>query len=183
LRANSACLTGLAQGVLLSEIMKQISPTFFDIDLSQGTSWAGHKMNNAHLIRGLEEYYRSEHDKDFVLMDILNLDRLSQEHNLEDLFVLSEFIVGAAVQCADKQHYINNIMSMSEESQGTLMNLAKSLMQRVPSAKECQIKTCDDGYIEEEKTTFHENFEALRSENSHLLKLKEEAEAKMRCTV
>jgi len=51
----------LCEGVLLSEIMKQISPDYFDYDVNHGSSWAGHKMNNALLVKGLEDYYRSVH--------------------------------------------------------------------------------------------------------------------------
>jgi hypothetical protein len=49
------------QGVLLSEVMKQISPEYFEYEVNHGSSWAGHKINNARLVKGLEDYYRTEH--------------------------------------------------------------------------------------------------------------------------
>jgi len=166
----------LCEGVLLSEIMKQISPDYFDYDVNHGSSWAGHKMNNALLVKGLEDYYRSVHGKEFIL-DFVDLDRLSQERDLAELSVLCEFVVGAAVQCPEKQRYINNIMSMSEESQGTLMNLAKALMQRAPNAT-----AAAGGYAEEEEeevaVSLLDRIASLEKSNAQLEKFKDEAESK-----
>jgi len=133
---SSTCndVSELCDGVALSEIMAQIAPSsYFDFNLVRGSnSWASHKINLSYLVRGLEEYYKAVHDKEFVL-DFIDLDRIAQDNDLNELAVLMEFVVGAAVQCPDKQRYIGNIMSMSEDSQQTLMSLAKSLMQRPAS--------------------------------------------------
>jgi protein HOOK3 len=130
---SSTCddVSELCDGVALTEIMAQIAPSsYFDFDIVRGSSsWASHKINLSYLVRGLEEYYKTVHDKEFVL-DFIDLDKIAQDKDLNVLAVLMEFVVGAAVQCPDKQRYIGNIMSMSEDSQQTLMSLAKSLMQR-----------------------------------------------------
>jgi len=114
--------------------------------------------------------------KEFIL-DFVDLDRLSQERDLAELSVLCEFVVGAAVQCPEKQRYINNIMSMSEESQGTLMNLAKALMQRAPNAT-----AAAGGYAEEEEeevaVSLLDRIASLEKSNAQLEKFKDEAESK-----
>ena len=174
----------LCDGVLLTEVLAQISPKHFDYALTRGTSsWAGHKVNLSYLSRGLEDYYREDHAKFFAILDCVNVDRLAQEKDLGELKHLMEWIVGAAVQCRDKQRYINNIMGMSEESQQTLMNLAKAQMQRAsgppPSVSEGPEAVA--GELEDERDALRGRLAAVEDEREqHFLacaQLRGEAEA------
>ena len=101
---SSSCSNApsLCDGILLTEVMAQIAPGQFEYELTAGSSWAGHKMNLSYLVRGLEDYYRDFHSKEFELDFLVDLDLLSQDRDMAALAVLMEFIVGAAVQCQGK---------------------------------------------------------------------------------
>jgi hypothetical protein len=70
---------------------------------------------------------------------------------------------------------------MSEESQGTLMNLAKALMQRVPGGGQGDAgqgdKEDEEGEEGPEMEALRDRIGSLEKQNSDLLKQKEEAEA------
>jgi hypothetical protein len=77
--------------------MSIIAPgTYFDFDLVRGnSSWASNKVNLAQLVSGLEEYYKAEHGKEFVL-DFIDLDRIAQDKDLAHVELLLEFVVGVS---------------------------------------------------------------------------------------
>ena len=123
-------VSDLCDGVLLSEVMKAIAPGFFEYEVTHGSSWSIHKVNLAHLVSGLDEYFRVEHKKGFNLQDVVDVDSIARDKDEAQLKELLQFIVGAAMVCENKQYYISAILDMVDESQATLMTLAKAHMQR-----------------------------------------------------
>lgn len=68
-------------------------------------SWATCKANLMHLRSCLEQYYASALGRPFSL-DHIDVEALARDKDVNELAKMVEFVVGAAVQCENKDDYI-----------------------------------------------------------------------------
>eukprot|EP00771_Trimastix_marina_P001802 gnl/Trimastix_PCT/2903.p1 GENE.gnl/Trimastix_PCT/2903~~gnl/Trimastix_PCT/2903.p1 ORF type:complete len:730 (+),score=281.24 gnl/Trimastix_PCT/2903:47-2236(+) len=119
----------LSDGVLLYEILAQISPVYFgDLDeISPECPDLHSKIANLEVLaRGIEQYYISElHQIEFS--SGVNLEHVA-EGDEGALLALVEQAMGAVVQCADKDVYIQAILGLPFEDQQELMHLIQKVM-------------------------------------------------------
>ena len=104
------------------------------VEEGRGTSWVTRKQNLGRLLLSIASWYDTELDKTFDL-NFIRLDALSRDGDVSELLKVMEFMVGSAVQCANKQLCIAAIMAMSDGAQQTLMNLAQALIERPSTRK------------------------------------------------
>ncbi|KAL6069590.1 Protein Hook 3 [Balamuthia mandrillaris] len=122
----------LYDGVLLAEVFSQIAPGYLDpasIKRDTGNNWLLKVNNVKKLISALEAFYREELNvsEDF---DVVNVNLLVKEKDVQEIILLVEFILGAAVECENKQEIIQNIMLLDKTSQKCLMVIIERLLQR-----------------------------------------------------
>lgn len=132
---ESSCLSliDLCDGVIITAMLAEISPTYFDkannLPGDQGSNWALCSSNLKKLLRMLEDYYKNVLRKD---IDMTNIDvtAIARDHNPDSLFNLLELVVGCAVLSENKAHFIQNIFSLDHASQTVLKGMVERVMRR-----------------------------------------------------
>ncbi len=78
------------------------------------------KANIKKIIASLQDFFVQEVGISENLDDI-DVDAIAKLQDPNALINLTEFVLGAAIECENKREYIQNIMLLDEESQGHLM--------------------------------------------------------------
>ncbi|CAH1774314.1 unnamed protein product [Owenia fusiformis] len=123
-------------GVVMSEILNQIAPEFFNeawmakVKKESGGNWRLKVSNLKKILKGILEYYQEvlgQQISDFHMPDV---NAIGEKCDHSELGRLIQLILGCAVNCDDKQDYIQRIMSMEEEVQHVVMNAIQELMSK-----------------------------------------------------
>jgi len=122
-----AALDELADGVVLHRVLREIAPDHFPdgaLKDSCGSNAILRATNIKKLLRALEGYYR-----DALLQDLdcgyVDPEQVAQADAAEVSKVV-ELVLGCAVQCDDKQRYIQRLMKdLDKQSQADLMVLSR----------------------------------------------------------
>jgi len=125
-------INSLSDGIALTEVMCEISPEVFErskVIMEASDNWALKLQNLTYLYQGLETYYSDTLKKVFdkTYVDLL---KVSKNEEKEQLYNLSELVLGAAVQCKNKEFYINAILTLDESCQNALMYLIEKILNR-----------------------------------------------------
>jgi protein HOOK3 len=127
-----ATLEELADGVVLHRILREIAPAHFPdgaLKDNCGSNAILRTTNIKKLLRALEGYYR-----DVLLQDLhsgyVDPEQVAQADATE-VSKLVELVLGCAVQCDDKQRYIQRLMKdLDKQSQADIMVLSRLLAPR-----------------------------------------------------
>jgi len=125
-------IDSLSDGIALTEVMCEISPEVFErskIIMEASDNWALKLQNLTYLYQGLETYYSDTLKKVFDKTYVDPL-KVSKNEEKEQLYNLSELVLGAAVQCKNKEFYINAILTLDESCQNALMYLIEKILNR-----------------------------------------------------
>lgn len=123
------------------------APNYFDpttIARHLGDNWALKSSNLRKLIRNLENYYHFELKKDADWSSI-DMKKMAKTSDSESIAVLCELVAAAAVTCAEKNVYVQRIMSMTPDSQMAMKDIIQQSMQRLSD------------FVDEEEVTGDEN--------------------------
>ncbi|XP_022087313.1 protein Hook homolog 3-like isoform X2 [Acanthaster planci] len=130
----------LTDGVALSQILRQIAPTFFNtgwysrIKKEVGDNWRIRVSNLKKVLEGILDFYNDvlgQQICDFKLPDVT---KIAERRDLDELGRLLQLVLGCAVNCEHKEEYINVIMGMEESVQHAVMNAIQELMSKeIPS--------------------------------------------------
>ena len=195
---NITALEELCSGQLMGKMLVTMVPSFFDDLLEMvdsGDNWALGATNIKKLLRSLAAYYKSVLKKGIDL-DEVDANDISKEHDQTALLDLLEVIVGVAVLCENKSHFIQKIFSLEESSQLVLKEMVENVMQRVYDLEEYEEEYEEEEYensnqaetgsqsnqvnellitaqeaiaeLKQERDKLTQNVEALTSENSNL---------------
>lgn len=118
-----ATLDELADGVVLHRVLREIAPAHFPVGALKdncGLNAILRTTNIKRLMRELEGYYR-----DALLQDLhsgyVDPEQVAQADATE-VSKLVELVLGCAVQCDDKQRYIQRLMKdLDKQSQADIM--------------------------------------------------------------
>jgi len=136
LSRSCSSLQDLCDGKILCEFLSQVSPTYFDVDnlteVQPGGNWALILANLKKLIKNLETYFHEDLGRtaDF---DSVDLTLIAKDCNNAQIMNLVGLVVGAAIQCEHKAHFIQKILELPHESQAILKKLIESSMARISS--------------------------------------------------
>jgi len=122
----------LSDAIALTQVMCDISPQVFDIskiNSEVSENWALKLNNLTYLFEGLEKYYIEVLDKVFD-KGYVDVVKISKNEDREQLYNLAELVLGAAVQCENKEYYINAILTLDESCQNALMYLIEKILNR-----------------------------------------------------
>ena len=113
----------ISDGVALAEALTQIAPEWFNptwrqkIKTDVGNNWRLKVSNLKKLIEAVTEYYiecLNQQLSAFVKPDAA---KIGEHSDKQELTRLLQLILGCAVNCNQKQHYITQIMGMEESVQ------------------------------------------------------------------
>lgn len=134
IKAPHKTIDELADGVALSECLAEIAPDWFDDEwVSKIRHDTGDnrrlKVNNLKkLVKGIHDYYTEVLTMDISGFPMPDVNAIVESQEISDLGRLLQLVLGCAVNCEDKQEYIQVIMSMEESVQHVVMMAIQELM-------------------------------------------------------
>ncbi|XP_013012954.1 protein Hook homolog 3 isoform X2 [Cavia porcellus] len=155
----------LTNGVVMAQVLQKIDPTYFDenwlnrIKTEVGDNWRLKISNLKKILKGILDYNHEilgQQINDFTLPDV-NL--IGEHSDAAELGRMLQLILGCAVNCEQKQEYIQAIMMMEESVQHVVMTAIQELM-----SKESPVSSGNDAYVDLDrqlKKTTEELNEAL----------------------
>ncbi|XP_026648705.1 protein Hook homolog 3 isoform X4 [Zonotrichia albicollis] len=155
----------LTSGVVMAQVLQKIDPAYFDenwlnrIKTEVGDNWRLKVSNLKKILKGILDYNHEilgQQINDFTLPDV-NL--IGEHADAAELGRMLQLILGCAVNCEQKQEYIQTIMMMEESVQHVVMTAIQELM-----SKESPVSVGNDAYIDLDrqlKKTTEELNEAL----------------------
>ncbi|XP_075267514.1 protein Hook homolog 3 isoform X4 [Opisthocomus hoazin] len=155
----------LTNGVVMAQVLQKIDPAYFDenwlnrIKTEVGDNWRLKVSNLKKVLKGILDYNHEilgQQINDFTLPDV-NL--IGEHADAAELGRMLQLILGCAVNCEQKQEYIQTIMMMEESVQHVVMTAIQELM-----SKESPVSLGNDAYIDLDrqlKKTTEELNEAL----------------------
>ncbi|XP_032940591.1 protein Hook homolog 3 isoform X1 [Catharus ustulatus] len=155
----------LTSGVVMAQVLQKIDPAYFDenwlnrIKTEVGDNWRLKVSNLKKILKGILDYNHEilgQQINDFTLPDV-NL--IGEHADAAELGRMLQLILGCAVNCEQKQEYIQTIMMMEESVQHVVMTAIQELM-----SKESPVTVGNDAYVDLDrqlKKTTEELNEAL----------------------
>ncbi|KAI4888350.1 hypothetical protein NFI96_032615, partial [Prochilodus magdalenae] len=157
----------LTGGVVMAQVLQKIDGVYFNdgwisrIKSEVGDNWRLKISNLKKILKGILDYNREilgQQINDFTLPDV-NL--IGEHSDAAELGRMLQLILGCAVNCEQKQEYIQTIMMMEESVQHVVMTAIQELM-----SKEMPVSGGSDSYVDLDrqlKKTVDELNDALAS--------------------
>uniref|UniRef100_A0A4X2KHY8 Protein Hook homolog 3 n=1 Tax=Vombatus ursinus TaxID=29139 RepID=A0A4X2KHY8_VOMUR len=154
----------LTNGVVMAQVLQKIDPVYFDenwlnrIKTEVGDNWRLKVFSYFSMYKCILHYLSilGQQINDFTLPDV-NL--IGEHSDAAELGRMLQLILGCAVNCEQKQEYIQAIMVMEESVQHVVMTAIQELM-----SKESPVSLGNDAYVDLDrqlKKTTEELNEAL----------------------
>lgn len=134
IKAPHQTIEELTDGVALCECLAEIAPDWFDDEwMSKIRHDTGDnrrlKVNNLKkLIKGVQDYYTEVLTMDISGFSMPDVNAIVETLDISELGRLLQLVLGCAVNCEDKQEYIQVIMSMEESVQHVVMMAIQELL-------------------------------------------------------
>ncbi|XP_013415210.1 protein Hook homolog 3 isoform X2 [Lingula anatina] len=134
--------TDLTDGVLMSHVLHQIAPAFFSetwmskIKTDVESNWRLKVSNLKKILKGILEYYAEVLGQQITDFHMPDVNAIGERADEKELGRLLQLILGCAVNCEEKQEYIQRIMGMEESVQHVVMNAIQELMQKETPASQ-----------------------------------------------
>ncbi|XP_058238808.1 protein Hook homolog 3 isoform X2 [Hemibagrus wyckioides] len=157
----------LTSGVVMAQVLQKIDVVYFSdswisrIKPEVGDNWRLKISNLKKILKGILDYNHEvlgQQINDFTLPDV-NL--IGEHSDAAELGRMLQLILGCAVNCEQKQEYIQTIMMMEESVQHVVMTAIQELM-----SKETPVSAGNDSYADLDrqlKKTVEELNDALAS--------------------
>ncbi|XP_028274143.1 protein Hook homolog 3 isoform X6 [Parambassis ranga] len=139
----------LTSGVVMAQALQKIDVVYFNdawisrIKPEVGENWRLKISNLKKILKGILDYNQEvlgQHINDFTLPDV-NL--IGEHSDASELGRMLQLILGCAVNCEQKQEYIQTIMMMEESVQHVVMTAIQELM-----SKETPVTGGNDSYVD-----------------------------------
>uniref|UniRef100_A0A3B3DYX9 Hook microtubule tethering protein 3 n=1 Tax=Oryzias melastigma TaxID=30732 RepID=A0A3B3DYX9_ORYME len=139
----------LTSGAVMAQVLQKIDGGYFSdawisrIKPEVGDNWRLKVSNLKKILSGILDYYQEvlgQQINDFTLPDV-NL--IGEHSDAAELGRMLQLILGCAVNCEQKQEYIQTIMVMEESVQHVVMTAIQELM-----SKETPVTGGNDSYLD-----------------------------------
>lgn len=134
-------VNALCDGAALSQILHEVSSSFFDeewlntIKIDQASNKHIKISNLKKILRAVISFYEEQIGMRVQETKKPNLKMVVENNNLLEMGRLLQLVLGCAVNCDNKQDYIQAIMGMEESVQHGVMTAIQELMtQEAPSS-------------------------------------------------
>ncbi|KAF4026236.1 hypothetical protein G4228_018250 [Cervus hanglu yarkandensis] len=169
----------LTNGVVMAQVLQKIDPVYFDenwlnrIKTEVGDNWRLKISNLKKILKGILDYNHEilgQQINDFTLPDV-NL--IAEHSDAAELGRMLQLILGCAVNCEQKQEYIQAIMVMEESVQHVVMTAIQELkktseeLNEALSAKEEIAQRCHE--LDLQVAALQEEKSSLLAENQVLM--------------
>ncbi|XP_070706389.1 protein Hook homolog 3 isoform X2 [Pempheris klunzingeri] len=147
--AQCKTVEDLTSGVVMAQALQKIDIVYFNdawisrIKPEVGDNWRLKISNLKKILKGILDYNQEilgQHINDFTLPDV-NL--IGEHSDAAELGRMLQLILGCAVNCEQKQEYIQTIMMMEESVQHVVMTAIQELM-----SKETPVTGGNDSYVD-----------------------------------
>ncbi|KAJ8286679.1 hypothetical protein GJAV_G00041910 [Gymnothorax javanicus] len=137
----------LTSGVVMAQVLQKIDTVYFNdgwisrIKSEVGDNWRLKISNLKKILKGILDYNHEvlgQQINDFTLPDVT---LIGEHSDAAELGRMLQLILGCAVNCEQKQEYIQTIMMMEESVQHVVMTAIQELM-----SKETPVTTGSDSY-------------------------------------
>lgn len=137
----------LTSGVVMAQVLQKIDAIYFNdgwisrIKSEVGDNWRLKISNLKKILKGILDYNHEvlgQQINDFTLPDVT---LIGEHSDAAELGRMLQLILGCAVNCEQKQEYIQTIMMMEESVQHVVMTAIQELM-----SKETPVTTGSDSY-------------------------------------
>ncbi|TDH01933.1 hypothetical protein EPR50_G00167800 [Perca flavescens] len=139
----------LTSGIVMAQALQKIDIVYFNdswisrVKPEVGDNWRLKISNLKKVLKGILDYNQEilgQHINDFTLPDV-NL--IGEHSDAAELGRMLQLILGCAVNCEQKQEYIQTIMMMEESVQHVVMTAIQELM-----SKETPVMGGNDSYVD-----------------------------------
>uniref|UniRef100_A0A8C1Z5F1 Protein Hook homolog 3 n=1 Tax=Cyprinus carpio TaxID=7962 RepID=A0A8C1Z5F1_CYPCA len=139
----------LTSGVAMAQVLQKIDGMYFtDAWISRikpdvGDNWRLKISNLKKILKGILDYNHEvlgQQINDFTLPDVC---LIAEHSDAAELGRMLQLILGCAINCEQKQEYIQTIMMMEESVQHVVMTAIQELM-----SKETPVSSGSDSYVE-----------------------------------
>ncbi|XP_060916794.1 protein Hook homolog 3 isoform X1 [Labrus mixtus] len=139
----------LTSGIVMAQALQKIDIVYFSdawisrIKPEVGDNWRLKVSNLKKILKGMLDYNQEilgQHINDFTLPDV-NL--IGEHSDQAELGRMLQLLLGCAVNCEQKQEYIQTIMMMEESVQHVVMTAIQELM-----SKETPVAGGNDSYVD-----------------------------------
>uniref|UniRef100_A0A8V0YDH7 Protein Hook homolog 3 n=1 Tax=Gallus gallus TaxID=9031 RepID=A0A8V0YDH7_CHICK len=169
----------LTSGVVMAQVLQKIDPVYFDenwlnrIKTEVGDNWRLKVSNLKKILKGILDYNHEilgQQINDFTLPDV-NL--IGEHADAAELGRMLQLILGCAVNCEQKQEYIQTIMMMEESVQHMVMAAIQELkktteeLNEALSTKEEIAQRCHE--LDMQVAALQEEKSSLLAENQILM--------------
>ncbi|XP_051523521.1 protein Hook homolog 3-like isoform X2 [Myxocyprinus asiaticus] len=147
--ASCSTVDELTGGVAMAQVLQKIDVMYFtDAWISRikpdvGDNWRLKISNLKKILKGILDYNHEvlgQQITDFTLPDV---SLIAEHSDAAELGRMLQLILGCAVNCEQKQEYIQTIMMMEESVQHVVMTAIQELM-----SKETPVSTGSDSYVD-----------------------------------
>ncbi|XP_061603761.1 protein Hook homolog 3 isoform X3 [Phyllopteryx taeniolatus] len=147
--AQCKTVEDMTSGVVMAQVLQKIDEVYFNdswisrIKPDVGDNWRLKVSNLKKILKGVLDYNQEilgQHINDFTLPDI---SLIGEHSDPAELGRMLQLILGCAVNCEQKQEYIQTIMMMEESVQHVVMTAIQELM-----SKETPVTGGNDSYVD-----------------------------------
>ena len=110
--SNCGSVKDLCDGVAIAHVLNQICPEFFNnewlnkMETDCGTNWRLRVSNLRKIYEALDDYYREVLDKQLDEKLLPEVTLIARDFNTEQLALLLQLVLGCAINCSRKDHFI-----------------------------------------------------------------------------
>ncbi|XP_077592987.1 protein Hook homolog 3 isoform X2 [Stigmatopora nigra] len=147
--AQCKTVDDMTSGIVMAQALQKIDEVYFNdawitrIKPDVGDNWRLKVSNLKKVLKGILDYNQEilgQHINDFTLPDI---SLIGEHSDPAELGRMLQLILGCAVNCEQKQEYIQTIMMMEESVQHVVMTAIQELM-----SKETPVTGGNDSYVD-----------------------------------
>ncbi|XP_049594893.1 protein Hook homolog 3 isoform X1 [Syngnathus scovelli] len=147
--AQCKTVEDMTSGVAMAQALQKIDEVYFNdswisrIKPDVGDNWRLKVSNLKKILKGILDYNQEilgQHINDFTLPDVT---LIGEHSDPAELGRMLQLILGCAVNCEQKQEYIQSIMMMEESVQHVVMTAIQELM-----SKETPVTGGNDSYVD-----------------------------------
>ncbi|XP_065674385.1 protein Hook homolog 3 isoform X2 [Hydra vulgaris] len=126
----------LSDGIAIGEALTQIAAEWFDVDwiskLKHDISPDNHRLKLSNLkkvLKGMIDYYNEVLFQDLSNFKMPDVSLIAEKSDKKELGKMLQLVLGCAINCEEKEQYIQVIMALEESVQLSVMNSIQQLLQ------------------------------------------------------
>lgn len=128
-------LSQLSDGVTFFTLLSSISPNHFapTLNIRKQSNWILKRKNLTKLQDSLQEFFQETCGTKHAELETINIQSIAKSGDSAEICKFVECIIGASVVCADKEKFVQNILSLPEKVQSDLRVVIERQLKLLPT--------------------------------------------------